>query len=247
MKLKYWRFLLVFFSFNVLYAQRTIEFSGITWWVKDSRDMTKGPGNNYWSDDKESVWVDAEGSLHLKIRKVRDKWFSAEVISVKPFGYGDYTFFLASNVEEYDPNIVVGLFIYENDRREIDIEFSQWGNTSDVFGSYTVQPAPYTQENHHRFSLGLNGTYSTHKFIWTEESVLFQSYHGHFQNLPHPDYFIEQWECKGDNIPLAVNEHLHLNFWLYTHNQENGFANPPINGEEAELVIKAVSTPFAFR
>ena len=73
--------LLFFFTFNNLQAQRFIEFSGIKWLVKNSRITTKGPGNNVWSDDPKSVWVDDDGNLHLRIRKVDGKWFSAEVVS----------------------------------------------------------------------------------------------------------------------------------------------------------------------
>lgn len=33
--------------------------------------------------------------------------------------YGMYKFLVYSNVEEFDPNVVAGLFTYENDEREI--------------------------------------------------------------------------------------------------------------------------------
>ncbi len=238
-------FLLLFFTIKNMQAQRYITFSGIKWLVKDSRVVPKGPGNNWWSDDAESVWVDEEGALHLRIRNIGGKWFSAEVISQETFGYGSYTFFLASNIERYDPNIVVGLFAYEDDKNEIDIEFSQWGNPDDVYGGYTVQPEPYTTENQYRFPLNLNGLYSTHKFTWKPKRIRFESFHDHFEQIPSNDYLIQKWTYTGAKIPREGHVHLHINFWLFS--KDIGTNPAPQNHKEAELIVKAVRTPYAFR
>ncbi len=226
--------IMVFMTFSYNYSQTTISFAGINWYV---RSGTGGPGPNNWSDSPSSVWVDGDGRLHLKIRKVNNEWQCAEIYAQQSFGYGEYTFYVASNVENYDKNIVVGLFTYENDSREIDIEFSRWGNSSNVAGWYTVQPPPYNSSNQQSFALNLSGDYSTHKFIWSSSNIFFQSYHGHYPNLPNSSYLIKQWTYSGSNNPPVGNERLHINFWLL-----NG--TPPTNQQDAELIISAVSVPL---
>ena len=225
--------LLISFHNNYLSAQTTIQFAGIEWTV---RSGSGGPGPNYWSNSSNSVWVDSYGKLHLKIRKVGSTWYCAEIYAQQSFGYGEYRFYVASNVENYDPNIVVGLFIYENDNREVDIEFSRWGNSSNVDGWYTVQPPPYNSSNQQKFALNLSGDYSTHKFIWSSSNIFFQSYHGHYTTLPSSDFLIKQWTYTGNNNPPVGNERLHINFWLYS-------GNPPVNQKEAEIIINAIFVP----
>ena len=55
---------------NKKYKDRIISFSGYEWLVKtsaNSKSGTAGPGNNYFSNSKDNVWVDKKGWLHLKI------------------------------------------------------------------------------------------------------------------------------------------------------------------------------------
>ena len=225
-------FLAILFA-SYVSAQTTIQFAGIQWTV---RSGSGGPGPNYWSNSSNSVWVDSQGQLHMKIRKSGNTWYCSEIYAQQSFGYGEYKFYVSSNVENYDPNIVAGLFLYENDSREIDIEFSRWGNQSNVDGWYTVQPPPYTSSNQNSFSLNLTGDYSTHRFVWSNSNIYFQSYHGHYSTLPSTDFLINQWTYTGNNNPPVGNERLHINFWLY-----NG--QPPTNQNEAELIIGAVYVP----
>jgi len=215
----------------MLQAQTTIQFAGITWIV---RNGSGGPGPNNWLHSPDNVWVDGEGQLHLKIRKVGNLWYCSEIYTQQSFGYGEYRFYVASKVENYDPEIVVGLFNYETDLREIDIEFSKWGNLSNVSGWYTIQPV--VAGNQYSFALNLSGEYSTHKYIWNSSNIFFQSYHGHSATLPSPDNLISEWTYTGNNIPPVGNERLHINFWLM-----GGHA--PINQQDAELVVKAVFVP----
>ena len=167
-------------SGSSLAEDRTLQFAGQTWNVKKG---DWGPGPNHWSDGKESVYVDDGRRLHLKIRQIGGEWFCAEVWTRKSLGYGDYIFQLASKVEKYDRNIVLGLFTYLDDRHEIDIEFARWGEPHNLPAQFVVQPAS-RPENLRRFSLGLTGDFSTHRFQWREAFVLFQSYHGHHDALP---------------------------------------------------------------
>ncbi len=216
-------------------AARTIEFAGCTWNVRSGGG---GPGPNYWSDSAENVWVDDEDRLHLKIRKIDNKWYCSEVYTQHFTQYGEHRFLIEGRVDLMDKNIVLGLFTYADDQHEIDIEFSKWGvaNATNV-GSFTVQP--YTIEgNSKSFPLQLTNTQTTHLFDWQADHVQFISLRGYFEGkLPAPTYFIQQWIYWGANTPQNSDQlRTHINFWLM-----NGAA--PLDASVLEVIIKKVIQP----
>ena len=222
-------------AFTLSDAISQIKWSDEIWNV---RTGTGGPGPNNWLASNSNVWVDASGNLHLKIIKNGDKWYCAEISSVKSFGYGEYTFQVSSNVENLDKNIVLGLFTYKGDHEEIDIEFSRWGSILNNAGNFTVQPSSSSSaKSTIDFPLNLTGgyadSYSTHKFIWNPSEVDFLSYYGH--NLPVSNNIIKDWQYTGSNIPTHNNEKVILNLWLY-----NGVDRPQ-NQQDAEVIIKSFS------
>jgi hypothetical protein len=194
---------------------RTIQFAGLSWTVKSGYG---GPGPNFWSDSTESVWVDAQGRLHLKIRQVEGVWCSAEVLAQQSFGYAQYTAKLSSNPELYDPNAVVGLFVYQNDTEEIDIELTKWGNASDPdTGQFAVQPSVPGTSSRVRFPTGLTGTNppSTHHFTWSPDYIFFQSYRGHADELPSPSDLMREHTYIGSKIPPLSTATYRINFWMF--------------------------------
>jgi hypothetical protein len=207
---------------------RAVRFAGKTWDVKAG---VHGPGNNHWSDGDQSVRVDDQGRLHLKIRRIDGVWNCAEVSTQESFGYGTYTFEVASDVEAYDPNVVVGLFTYLDDAHEIDVEFSRWGNAADPDTSqYVIQPG-IRPEDIKRFRPGLDGDVSTHRFLWREGFVRFQSYRGFGVAGGR---LVQDWASKSPDIPKAGGEKLHINLWLNK-------GCPPTDSKEAELIVKGVT------
>jgi hypothetical protein len=94
--------------------QRTIWWSDRLWNVKASHNEPLGPGPNYFSDSNESVWVDNQGNLHLKIRRINGIWHSAEVVLNEGLGYGRYICKTASRVDQIDFNSVLGIFTYDH-------------------------------------------------------------------------------------------------------------------------------------
>jgi len=228
-------FLLAFLTFSSIIFAREINFSGFTWVVKNHTDITFGPGNNYWSDDNENVFVDDQGRLHLKITYRNGKWYCAEVRTKQPLGHGKYTYKIIGEMDQLDSNVVFGLFNYEYHEingieipdREIDIEFSRWSDPTADNTSYSVHPVP-PAFNNHRFDTNLGGTYSTHWYEWSPDYVSFRSLHGH--NLSGSD--IQTWVYTGLDIPPQTgNQKTHINLWLNE-------AFPPINGAEAEVIVK---------
>ena len=72
-------------------TQTTIAFAGINWNIKSGN---YGPGPNNWSDSPSSVWIDENGYLHLKIRKVGNKWLCAKIYAQQSLEHGKYRFVL---------------------------------------------------------------------------------------------------------------------------------------------------------
>ncbi len=123
-------------------AVTTLTFSGYKWNV---RSGVGGPGPNNWRNA--NVWVDVNGYLHLKLSYLNGKWYAAELTSQKFFGFGTYQFQVVGRMDQFDRNIVLGLFNYPtaaigpDGTNEIDIEYSHWGNLAYPIGNFTVWPA----------------------------------------------------------------------------------------------------------
>lgn len=211
---------------------RTLSFAGYEWKVKKS-DTPVGPGPNYFSDSIGNVWLDNNGQLHLKITLIGGKWYCAEVISQNNFGYGKYIFYLSSRVDQLNENIVLGLFTWDDapeyNHREIDIEFSKWGEQVNDNSQFVVQPWDIPG-NMYRFNTQLNDNFSTHSFSWDNESIFFQSLHGHYSTPSNNDYIIKEWNYTGNYVPITGNENARINLWLF-----NG--SSPSDNNEVEVII----------
>jgi len=214
---------------------RKIEFSGYTWNVKAS-ETRAGPGPNYFSDQQEDVWVDDEGRLHLRIVYRDGRWYCTEVFTEAPLGYGKYIFRLASRVDQLDKNIVLGLFTWddtapEHSYREIDIEFSRWGEERDDYAQYVVQPWNRSG-NLYRFNMVLTEDNSTHGFDWQADQVFFQSLRGHQFFPGSAEDEIGVWTYTGGDVPPEGEGNARINLWLF-----GGI--PPSDLKNAEVVITA--------
>ncbi|MCW4018488.1 MAG: glycoside hydrolase family 16 protein [Candidatus Bathyarchaeota archaeon] len=209
----------------------TIYFSGYTWWVENTETPRK-PGPNYWSNSPENVWVDENGWLHLQITNRNGKWYCAELTTTQTLGYGTYAFQVASRTDNFDKNVVLGLFAYKDDTHEIDIEFSKWGIADYKNGWFTVQPRPYVEgENQKAFDFQLSGDYTSHYFTWNSRSIYFESAHGHYPVGTAPQANIIQSFTSYKSVS-AQEVKGHINLWLY-----NG--NPPSDGNPVEVIIKS--------
>ncbi len=213
---------------------RTIEFSGYIWKVKAS-ETPAGPGPNYFSDSPTDVWVDASGQLHLRIVYRNNRWYCTEIFSAVPMGYGIYTFTLTSRVDLLNMNVVLGLFTWDDtspdySHREIDIEFSRWGEVTGDNAQFVVQPWS-TAGNRHRFNMTLQANRSIHSFDWNAARIQFSSIQGDVPT-PAPGSLIESWQYTGADIPPEGATNTRLNLWLL-----NG--NPPSDGQEVEVIVES--------
>jgi hypothetical protein len=207
-----------------------IEWSGQTWHVK-SHSRKIGPGPNFFSSANVTLVDDA---LHLSITKSGNKWYAAEVISDKSFGYGTYTWTVRLT-EPLDPNVVLGLFTWNDDpaynHREIDIEYAKWGNAADPNNAqYVVQP--YANEgNEHRWRQPAFDGATVHSFTWEPNAVTFRS-------TTAGGAVLEEWTYDGLDVPVPGGENARMNLWLF-----RGAA--PQNGQTVTIVLESFThTPL---
>ena len=210
---------------------RRIEVSGHVWAVKDHGKRKVGPGPNLFSASTNNVWVDSGGHLHLRITKSGKRWYAAEVINICSFGFGTYRFYLDSEVANFDPNVVLGLFLWSDipdfNNRELDIEMSRWANPNNDNAQFVVQP--YNLFNHTFRFLWLPGfLQSTHSFLWTEGNALFESRTCHYAPTD-PGPLIAGYTFT-DGIPPPGDENPRINFWLFQ-------GSAPTDGQEVEVIV----------
>lgn len=214
-------------------SPRVIHFSGLDWVVKNYSGQV-GPGPNYFSDDSRNVWVDSLGRLHLKIEKRKGKWYCGEVVCTQSLGQGTYRFYFDSDVAGLDPNVVLGLFTWSNtpdyNNREIDIEFSRWGDRNGPNAQFVVQPYSFPN-NLWTYFLPAGLTQTTHSFTWAPGAVLFRSAVGHQANPPADDVIAEH-EIDSPDVPPAADETPRINLWLRQGLQ-------PTNRRGVEVIITA--------
>jgi hypothetical protein len=222
-------------------SPNAFHWCGYDWDVKNSGGFLFGPGPNRFSDSANNVWVDTNGRLHLRITYRSGLWVCPEVVSRRAFGYGTYRFFLASTVNALDPNVVLGLFTYDDDptttggHREIDVEMSRWGNAADPTNAqFVIQP--YTiSGNLTRWTIPTGAAPTTHSFTWSNGRVDSVSHNGTFAPPPASVPQISTWSNTGASVPSPGDERVRMNLWLF-----NGTA--PVNGQEVEVIINR----FAF-
>jgi hypothetical protein len=78
--------------------------------------------------------------------------------------------------------------------------------------------------------ISLQGTYTTHQFIWTPDNVAFQSQHG-FRDSPNENLFYSyQTPIAFTSAMPHIGAPLHMNLWAFQ-------GRPPTNNEEVEIII----------
>jgi len=195
-------------------AVRTLRFAGFLWHVRSGHG---DPGANRWSSDGENVWVDDSGQLHLRIRYVNGRWYCSEVYLPISLGYGRYVFHVGGAIDSLKPMVVVGLFLYQSDRNELDIEFSRWADPSRTNNAqYVVWPADL-QGHLHAFSFSRSESDSVHVIEWTAEAIRFRSAVGNNTGSLAGEHVVQDWTYPGSSREALVlgQERVHINLWLY--------------------------------
>ncbi len=81
-------------------SSKTLRFSGYSWQIIESEE-TEYLNDTNLRFDRQNVWVDEQGRLHLKISNSDNGWYSAGLICTTDLGYGQYIFFLENRVDMY--------------------------------------------------------------------------------------------------------------------------------------------------
>jgi hypothetical protein len=153
------------------------------------------------------------GNLLLKVSQdAQYKWQCAEVYLSEPLGYGSYTFEITGiNVAIADPYYVLGLFSYYNDSREIDAEFSRWGNNSLYANNANFANQPTTDPaNLLNYYMSANVLSYRVNYVWTPGSIVFTT------TATDGTLFEQKWSRTGDSVPDDSDPLLvHLNLWLF--------------------------------
>lgn len=203
-------------------TQRTIDFAGHEWIVKSGY---KAPGKNYWNDSKDAVFVDSKGRLHMKITKVDGQFYSSEVYLKNSLGYGTYQFEVAgkSEVDKLDQNLVLGLFLYQDNEHELDIELSNWKYPEGDNLLYSVQPYK-NPGNMKSTKINLDRSKkSKYSIKWRPNYVRFRASQKGMESF--------SWKYRGKDNFKPGEEFLAINFWMID-------GTPPSDGKEKEVIIR---------
>ncbi len=225
-------------QWNTFAGGRTIEFADRSWRVKGPGYY--GPGPSLFSDAADHVWIDAEGRLHMTIRKVGRSWYSTEIALVDPLVYGDYIFTTVGRLDTWAPNVVLGLFTWQypvcwdsvnpwNLHNEFDVEISRWGEPGNDVGQFVAQPWDYPG-NINRFWSVFSGDdqLTSFAFRYLPDRIEARSWFGgpHDEGL---DTWIHDWTYAGPHIPMPEQQRVHINLWQ--------LSGPPTNGQNHEVII----------
>jgi len=205
--------------------RQTLTFSGYEWELR-SIPSDRGGNNSY---DPANAWTDADGFLHLKLAQRDGNWTSAEVILTRALGYGTYMFGVR-DTSHLDPAAALGLLTWDDqgadqNHRELDIEISQWGDSSISNGQYVVQPY-YVPANVVRFAAPAGRL--THSFRWEPGRALFKTVRGTGAAGGEP--LVTQHEFTS-GVPIPGTERVRMNLYFFR------YAPAPPRGD-VEVVIE---------
>jgi len=207
-------------------SQRTLQFSGYEWHVRNVGSNRGGRDNSY---DSDNAWTDSNGFLHLRIAKnAAGQWSCAEIKLLRSLGYGSYRF-VVRDVSQLEPAAVLSIFTWDDaeagqNHRELNIELAQWGDAASKNAQYVVQPY-YVPANVVRFNVPAGVL--THSFRWEPGRVAFKTVRG---PLADGATSIAN-HVFTSGVPTPGGESIHLDLYIF------GNAKDPLQ-KDVEVVIE---------
>jgi hypothetical protein len=217
---------------------KTLSWRGYTW------DVIEGGMAGVAEGDPNNVFVDANGYLHLRVRKQGNTWTAAEMYTRERLGFGTYQWQIEGPLDVLDKNVVLGLFTYgpracigEDGQNEIDFEYSRWGKEAGPNVSWTNYPAvgngaPDDAYQPAYFKLN-GGKQTTSRFVWTPTSITDSLMSGYTPVGSNQGLVLDPWtyapqspqdRITQEPVPLAIN--------LWCHE------NTPSDGKDVEVIIR---------
>jgi hypothetical protein len=196
---------------------RPIHFSGYDWTALAAGSDRGGESNIY---DPANAWTDEKGYLHLRMTPRNGRWTCAEVNLNRSLGYGTYRFVVQDSAH-LDPSAVLGMFTLDlaataENRSELDIELSRWGNPAGKNAQYVIQPF-YVPENVARFTVPPGVL--THTFSWEPGVASFKTVLGGDMN-PAAKTISSHVFTSGVPTPAAEKVHIDLFDFYHSRNSE---------------------------
>lgn len=154
-----------------------VHFSGYDWLVRKIASDRGGMNNLY---DGDNAWTDAQGLLHMQIKKKGDKWSCTEMKLTHSLGYGTYVV-TVRDTSHLEPAAVLSLNTFddwggEQHYREMDVEMSRWGDAaSQTNARYGIQPF-YVPGNVAAFAAPTGAL--THSLRWEPGKASFKTLQG---------------------------------------------------------------------
>src|SRR5689334_12340458 len=95
----------------VLGATSTPRAATISWKAHTCQ-LTAGGMAGVCQGDPQSVTIDSNGCLHLRIVDNGGTWTASELFTTDLLGFGTYQWQVDGPIDTYDKNVVLGLFPY---------------------------------------------------------------------------------------------------------------------------------------
>ena len=226
---------------------KPIQWKGRDWVVRHDVHLIQ---DNVFSSN--CVWIDENDNLHLKEMEVNGQWLSPMIKLTQSLGYGEYRWYVNNRIDMNDPCLVHAMYTYEapDDVNEIDVEITRAFTGSNIMQvHYTKFPSEPGYTANYPFSL--TNELTTHRFIWTPDSIQWQSYYGHYPEPPNQESIIAERVYTGSSIPEDGHElsgmQIHrLNYVVPTDTQHtemvvSDFEFVPDTGASV-IAVKACST-----
>ncbi len=197
---------------NLAAPAKRLRFSNYEWDVRQIGSDRNGSPHSY---DPNNAIVDARGFLHLIISRGPNGWDCSEIALSRSLGYGTYAFSVA-DTSKLDPAAVFSMFTWDEegtdqDRREVDIQISQWGNPRGSNARYVVQPF-FRPANTHRY-IAPPGSL-TYLFRWDPAKITFTTFKG--VGL-HPTKGLVAEHTFNADVPAPRSESVHINLCTFDY------------------------------
>ena len=212
-------------------------FAGLRW---ERKSGCGGPGPNCWAPENAEP-ITGEG-VRMRLTRRQGSWYSSEIRTTAPVANGGYAFHLVGRTDLLDPNVVLGIFLYDDAAgeagnpcpAELDVESSRFGNPAAPNGHFVT----YASELCSPADLGsvhyaLNGTYTTHQIDWSPGAVSLRLMHGHRCAPELPEHVIGERTFVSPLVPAAGGMRLHVNLWAFA-------GSAPTDQQEVEIVVRDI-------
>ena len=213
------------------------SFAGLTW---ERKSGCGGPGPNCWAPENAELLA-GEG-VRLRLTRRQGKWYSAEIRTALPAPCGTYSFYLVGRTDLLDPNVVLGVFLYDDAAGEtgdpcpdeLDLESSRFGDPAAPNGHFvTYASGACGPADLGDFSYAMTGSHSTHQIDWVPGAVSFRLMHGHRLSPDLPTHVISERSFVSPLVPAMGGMRLHVNLWAFA-------GNAPTDQQEVEVVIRDI-------